>query len=103
MRMPPDKLFIDVAEDFFYRELVPLFRDRTLKSDVEKNVAKLDFQFAPIGSVDGLDGFIRFFDKTLAERFVRLNAIPGAVCSQPLHYLEKPSKFLVGTHCALLS
>ncbi len=101
--MPPDKLLVDVADYFFDGEFVPLFRDSTLQSDVEKNVAKLDSQLSPITGVNGLDGLICFFDKSLAERFVRLHAIPGTVCSQPFHYFEKAFEFLVGAHFVLLS
>ena len=83
-----------VRSYFFNGKLAPFFRDSTLKSDVEQDVAKLVSQFVPVARVDCFNGLVCYFDKALAKRFVRLFAVPGTLNSQAFHDFEKPFKFL---------
>ena len=51
--------------------------DLRVEHALEQHVAELGRQRIEVAAIDGLDGFVSFFEQVRAQRFVRLLAVPG--------------------------
>jgi hypothetical protein len=67
VRVAPAQFLIDACEHICHRKLLFLFGNGGLKRDMEHHIAEFGAEFIPIGSVDRFNGFVGFFDETLAE------------------------------------
>lgn len=76
--MAADQFFIETLNDIGKAKPPPLGGDLRVKNDLKKKVTEFFPQSLGIPAVDGLQGFVGFFEQVWPQGTVRLPAIPRA-------------------------
>jgi hypothetical protein len=92
MRMPPPHLALELGGHLRGGELLPLFRDHQLESEVQQQVAQLTADGIARALTKRMVELQHFFDQVRAQGLPGLHPVPGTTGAKVAHHRDRTSK-----------